>query len=310
MFLLDTLYKVNKHTALGTSIWDKLQVKRAVGFAVRILTNYVLPLLMRYLSESLSRGEKVPVIISLTSFPARIGNVWMTIESLFCQTHKPMSIVLWLSRDQFPNELNDLPKRLVLQQKRGLTIRFVDGDIRSYKKFYYAFKEFKHSLVLTLDDDLLLPSYFLKNIYDCKQQHPNNVIASFGFRFSWDKTIDYIKPTGTKINSGDSGKKLFFGSGGGTLFETSVASKMDTIEKIRELCPTADDIYLNALVRICGQGVTFHLNNPLLSVVAHNDVKLVDHNGDIGNPASVNAKQLKQLVAYLEGKGYDNPFEV
>ena len=310
MFLLDTLYKVNKHTALGTSIWDKLQVKRAVGFAVRILTNYVLPLPLQYLSESLSRGEKVPVIISLTSFPARIGNVWMTIESLFCQTHKPMSIVLWLSRDQFPNELNDLPSRLVKQQERGLVIRFVDGDIRSFKKFFYAFQEFKESLVMTLDDDLLLPSYFLKSIYDCKKMHPNNVIASFGFRFSWDKTINYIKPTGTKINPDDSGNNLFFGSGGGTLFETNIASKMDTIEKIRELCPTADDIYLNALVRICGQRVTFHLNNPLLSVVSYHDVKLVNHNGDIGNPTSVNAKQLKQLVAYLEGKGYDNPFEV
>lgn len=310
MFLLDTLYKVNKHTALGTSIWDKLQVKRAVGFAVRILTNYVLPLLMRYLSESLSRGEKVPVIISLTSFPARIGNVWMTIESLFCQTHKPMSIVLWLSRDQFPNELNDLPSRLVKQQERGLVIRFVDGDIRSFKKFFYAFQEFKESLVMTLDDDLLLPSYFLKSIYDCKKMHPNNVIASFGFRFSWDNSIDYIRPTGTKINPGDSGNNLFFGSGGGTLFDTAVVSKLDSIETIVEICPTADDIYLNALIRICGFGVTFHMNNPLLSINSRNNVTLVSHNGEIGDPKSINASQLKALVSYYKSKSINNPFFV
>ena len=94
------------------------------------------------------------------------------------------------------------------------------------------------------------------------------------------------------------------------MFDTKIAAKMDAIEKIRELCPTADDIYLNALVRICGYSVTFHLNNPLLSVVTTNDVKLVNHNGDIGDPTSINAKQLKQLVAHLKEKGYVNPFEV
>ena len=310
MILLDFLYNVNKHTALGSSIWDKLQIKRAAGLVVKILTNYVLPLPLRYSNACLNQGVQVPIIVSLTSFPARIANVWMTIESLLCQSHKPKSIILWLSRDQFPNELSDLPVRLVKQQERGLVIRFVDGDIRSFKKFYYAFQEFKNSLVMTLDDDLLLPSYFMKSIYDCKLRQPESTIASFGFRFSWSNQTDYIAAETTTICPGDTGRNLFFGSGGGTLFDTKIAAKMDAIEKTRELCPTADDIYLNALVRICGYSVTFHLNNPLLSVVTKNDVKLVNHNGDIGDPTSINAKQLKQLVAHLKEKGYVNPFEV
>lgn len=309
MILLDFLYNTNKHTALGFTIWDKLQVKRAAGLVVKILTNYVLPLPLRFSNACLNQGEQVPIIVSLTSFPARIANVWMTIESLFCQCHKPQSVVLWLSRDQFPNELDDLPTRLIKQQKRGLVIRFVDGDIRSFKKFYYAFQEYKDSLVMTLDDDLLLPSYFLKSIYECKLRHPDSTIASFGFRFSWSYQTDYIVAETNAIHPDDTGSNLFFGSGGGTLFDTRVAAKMDSIEKIRDLCPTADDIYLNALVRICGNSVTFHLNNPLLSVVTRNDIKLVNHNGDIGDFTSINAKQLKQLVAYLKEKGYDNPFE-
>lgn len=310
MLLLDKVYDINKHLISGDKIWDKLQVKRAIGLVISLFVNNVLPLFLCKSKETLNKGERVPVIVSITSFPARIGRVWLTIESMMFQTHKPQAIILWLSHDQFPNEFEDLPKRLVLQQRRGLTIRFVDGDIKSYKKFYYAFHEFKNSLVLTLDDDLLMPSYFLKSICDCKKHHPKDVIASFGFHFLWDNNIGYIRPTGTKINPGDSGKNLFFGSGGGTLFDTAVVSKMESIDKIMEICPTADDIYLNALFRICGFGVTFHMNNPLLSIKSRNNVTLVSHNGDIGNPTSVNAKQLKQLVAYLEGKGYDNPFEV
>ena len=310
MLLLDKLYDMNKHLASSNTIWDVLQVKRALNFLVRVFANHILPIFLRTSNESINKGEFVPIIVSITSFPARIGKVWMTIESMLCQSHKPQSIILWLSRDQFPNELEDLPRRLVLQQNRGLNIRFVDGDIRSYKKFYYAFQDFKNSLVLTLDDDLLVPSYFLKSIYDCKKSHSNNVIASFGFRFYWDNSIDYISPTRTRIYPNDTGNDLFFGSGGGTLFDTDVVSKMDSIEKILDLCPTADDIYLNALIRICGFGVTFHMNNPLLSIKSRNNVTLVSHNGNIWDPDSVNAKQLKALVNYYKSQSISNPFQL
>ena len=92
-------------------------------------------------------------------------------------------------------------------------------------------------------------------------------------------------------------------------FHTMV-SNMDNIEKILELCPTADDIYLNALIRICGFGVTFHMNNPLLSIISPNNVTLVSHNGDIGDPESINAKQLKDLVSYYRSLSISNPFMV
>lgn len=310
MKLLDVLYNINKQQGLGNTIWDKLQLKRFAGVVVNWIANSILPVFLKKSKADLDDANCIPVIVSITSFPARIGRVWMTVESVLCQSCKPEAVILWLSREQFPNELNDLPSILVEQQKRGLTIRFVDEDIRSYKKFYYAFQEFKDKLVMTLDDDLLLPSYFLKSIYDCKLQHPDNVIASFGFRFYWDEKIGYIHPDGSRICHNDSGLNLFFGSGGGTLFDTKVAAKMDTIDRIRELCPTADDIYLNALIRIGGMGITFHVNNPLLAVKNKGNIALVSHNGDIGDPESVNAKQLKALVAYLGSNNYNNPFFV
>lgn len=310
MLLLDLVYNINKRLISGNTIWDKLQLKRVLSFIVRGYANNILPIFLRKSKETLNRGERVPIIVSITSFPPRIGKVWMTIESIICQSSKPQHIILWLSRQQFPNELNDLPMHLLQQQSRGLVIRFVDGDIKSYKKFYYAFHEFKNSLVLTLDDDLLVPSYFLKSVYECKKLHPNNVIASFGFRFYWDTSINYISPSRTKIYPNDTGNNLFFGSGGGTLFDTKVVSNMDNIEKILELCPTADDIYLNALIRICGFAVTFHMNNPLLSIISPNNVTLVSHNGDIGDPESINAKQLKDLVSYYRSLSISNPFMV
>ena len=40
--------------------------------------------------------------VSLTSYPPRIGNLWMTIHSLFRQTILPGHIVLYLSHEDFP----------------------------------------------------------------------------------------------------------------------------------------------------------------------------------------------------------------
>ena len=45
-------------------------------------------------------GEEV--IVSLTTFPARISTVWITIETIFRQEVMPDRIVLWLAKEQFP----------------------------------------------------------------------------------------------------------------------------------------------------------------------------------------------------------------
>lgn len=46
-------------------------------------------------------GEEI--IVSLTTFPARISTVWITIETIFRQEVMPDRIVLWLAKEQFPN---------------------------------------------------------------------------------------------------------------------------------------------------------------------------------------------------------------
>lgn len=307
MLFLDYLYSINAKLKSDNSIWEKLQIKRFARVCIKLTTNILLPVVFRITKQNTDciKEPTLPLVVSLTSFPNRISRVWMTIESMLRQTSKPHHIILWLSREQFPREELDLPKSLIAQTKRGLVIRFVDGDARSHKKYYYAFKEYTEYSVVTIDDDLLFPSTFLKRIYECSLHHPNDVIASFGSKFYWDDVKQCIIeiPRSTKV--GESGNELFFGSGAGTLFKPKfLIEKLDSLNKIMELCPTADDVYLNALIRICGFGVTFHLNNPLLSIFNSKDVKLYTHNGDYDDVESPNAKQVQGLIKYLKG----NPF--
>ena len=79
------------------------------------------------------------VMISLTSFPARINEVKYTIYSLLNQTYKPNKIVLWLGEDKFINKESDLPKELLDFTQKGLSIKFVK-DLRSYTKLIPALK--------------------------------------------------------------------------------------------------------------------------------------------------------------------------
>ena len=88
--------------------------------------------------------QQKEIVISLTSFPGRIADVWIVIECLFRQTYKADKIILWVDKERF--NVEDLPSRLKAQMKRGLEIRLVE-DLRSHTKYYYALKEYNNSLL-------------------------------------------------------------------------------------------------------------------------------------------------------------------
>ena len=55
------------------------------------------------INKDTNRQDKI--IVSLTSFPGRINEVWICVESLMRQTFKPDAIELWLSLRQFPDRV-------------------------------------------------------------------------------------------------------------------------------------------------------------------------------------------------------------
>lgn len=238
------------------------------------------------------------VVISLTSFPKRIDTLWIVIECLLRQTVRPRKIVLWLSRDQF-DSLEALPERLLKQQKRGLEIRLVDGDIRSHKKYYYAFKEFADSPVLLVDDDIIYDSHMVEDLI--KDFSKDKIHCSYSYLIKRDdkgKPLSYADwtPVYTK-HPGD--KDLFFGSGGGTLLVPSMLTKDSIdIDTAVRLCPTADDVWLNAMVRLSGLNVIKVRKECCLSVMIRNDQKLASSN----RYRNQNDVQIKAVNGYYKEK--------
>lgn len=63
------------------------------------------------------------------------------------------------------------------------------------------------------------------------------------------------------------GSDLFFGSGGGTLFQPSkLCPDISKLEKALELTPTADDIWLNAMVKMAGLNICILSNGTILEI--------------------------------------------
>jgi hypothetical protein len=99
------------------------------------------------------RPQKPKMVISLTSFPDRIRHVWLVVETLLRQDRKADSIVLVLAECQFPGR--KLPRRLQMQQHRGLEIMWVAEDLRSYKKLIPVREAYPDATIVTVDDDVL-----------------------------------------------------------------------------------------------------------------------------------------------------------
>ncbi len=94
------------------------------------------------------------IIISLTSYPERIGTLHFVIKSLLEQTIKPYKIVLYLAIEQFPNKDKDLPLDLLELKNETFEIHYCE-DLKSYKKLIPALKEYPDKVIITVDDDLI-----------------------------------------------------------------------------------------------------------------------------------------------------------
>ena len=182
--------------------------------------------------------------VSLTSFPARINEVYITIETIFSQTVKADNITLWLSLEQFPDR--KIPKELEEQKKRGLTVEFVEDDLRSHKKYYYAFKRQKNNLVITFDDDVFYPDTTVASLVNVHLKYPNAVICNRGHKIEIkeDKILNYKKWKHNYNSKFPSNYAVPTGVGGVLYPPNSYHQDIFNISDFKEICFYADDLWL------------------------------------------------------------------
>ncbi|MFS4470846.1 glycosyltransferase [Chryseobacterium sp. T20] len=232
------------------------KIESLFRFIIRKLSNLILPLYLNFTKKDsrLHLSDKENIIVSLTTFPGRISKLWMVVECMLRQSLLPNKIVLYLAKDQFPNELKDIPDNLIgYYKKKQLEIRFVDEDLRSHKKYYYAFKEYQNDVIITIDDDIFYPSNIIKDLMDLHEKFPDTICCHRAHKIVRNKDNTISKYSKWKKVFGNFGPAfdLFHTSGGGTLYKTNFFSE-EVLNKdaFVSLCFMADDVWLNMMAQL------------------------------------------------------------
>ena len=129
------------------------------------------------------------IIVSLTTYPARISTVWIAIASLLQQTMKPCKLILWLAEEQFPG--HKIPDSLKKLQKRGLEIRFCE-DLKPHKKYYYAMQKYPEYYIITADDDIFYPEDHIERLWKGHVKYPDAVICHWSHRIDFDGQEEFM----------------------------------------------------------------------------------------------------------------------
>lgn len=152
--------------------------ERAVRKAVNVLERSYCGRLELSTFEGGERRREDSVIVSMTTFPARISYVHLAIKSLLSQTVIPEKLILWLVKDQFRDVA--IPEQLRALCAYGLEIRFCDEDLLAHKKYYYAMRTFPEQVIVTYDDDIIYPEDSLEKLLMMHRKFPDAIICNRG----------------------------------------------------------------------------------------------------------------------------------
>lgn len=202
--------------------------------------------------ETMQKLVEKRLIVSLTTYPARVGTLSMVLDTIYAQTRQADAVILWLAEEQFPEREMDLPEDLRMLVREGrLTVRWCD-DLKPHKKYFYALQEYTNDLVVTIDDDLLYPAHILDKLYQSFLLYPDAVstvrahlivISESGEILPYE---NWIKETDACIYQPS--MQLLATGGAGTLYPPGLFRKeMFDKEAIMETCLWADDLWLKAM---------------------------------------------------------------
>lgn len=202
-------------------------------------------LLRRYPTPLNADGK---FIVSLTSFPARIGKVWIVIDSLMHQTVRPSKICLYLSDEEFPDGRASLPRRLLNYEQLGLEICFRPYNLMPHVKYFYALQEYPSCDVVTVDDDCYYFPDMIERLVGLHVSHSgcvcSNSVQVICYRpdgtplpyKEWWCPMYPVEPSLTNVALGCSG--VYYPAG---VFKNQAVFDM---ENIRLLALRTDDLWL------------------------------------------------------------------
>lgn len=194
-------------------------------------------------------------VVSLTTYGPRLGLVHYTLESIAAGRLKPSRLVLWLDHALYDAGLPDTLRRL---QARGLEVKATD-DLLSHKKYYPQVASEPGSALplVTADDDVIYPAYWLQALVDHSARHPGAITCFRAHCVGFEpdgRLAPYESWPGCRATVPSA---LHFTTGvSGVLYPDSMQQALrEAGTGFLQVCPRADDIWLNLVALRSGHPV-------------------------------------------------------
>lgn len=204
---------------------------------------------LRWLKRKPAAKHSLPnrLIVSLTSYPKRYDVLELTLKTILTQDVGADEIVLWIADNDMPL----LPASITELQASGLTIRATE-DLRSYKKIIPALREYSDAFIVTADDDVYYPSFWLRRLIEEYRPDVREVLCHRAHLMRPTKTgYEPYDSWQFNIRSASSDQNIFFTGVGGVLYPpSSLHPDVGNVAKLKALCPTTDDVWLNWMARL------------------------------------------------------------
>lgn len=251
-------------------------------------------------SKITSKSKKKGVAVSLTTYGWRYNFVFLTIESILSQSVQPEAIYLWIFEKDNCSPLT----RWILdkQCKRGLIIKKIDTDVRSYKKLSYMLKEpsYDYHHIITADDDVLYPAKWIDNFIS----HPkylSHILCNRARVITYDKNNEDLLPykfwpLATLLNN-ETNYLLPTGVSGICYPVAALDERVYDFSAIHKFCPTADDIWYK-MVTLSNGFHSFLIQDHIkhYPLVVTSLTKGLEKSNVFGD---MNDKQIKESLSYF-----------
>lgn len=242
---LDGIYpSVNAHSPFV----GKNLLRRVILSGIYHTNNFLCWYYHNIKKKSISSPEEADYVVSLTTYPARVGNVWRVIEMAANQRgiKEKYAICLYLIKSEF--EGIDLPAKIKEFQARGLTVKFNEENLKCHNKYFYAFKDYPEKTVITIDDDLQYNHHTISGLIKKNKEYPKCIIYNRGNRIlknepynNWPFVENLTCPQHDVFPTGV----------GGVLYPPHCCNRFVTdMEVIKKTCLRADDLWLNFMSRL------------------------------------------------------------
>jgi hypothetical protein len=278
--------------ASGLKYIDKSKIEQKINNMVNV-------------SGIFERKRTPKLIVSLTSYPNRMGDLKYTLYSLLNQSIKPDEIMLWLSYEEFPDKENSIGDDILNFKKNGLTIKFCH-NLKSYKKLIPSLRKYKDCIIVTADDDIYYERDWLEKLYVAYQENPKYIHCHRAHKILLDKNRR-IKPYNSwkseiSWNQTKPSFLNFFTGAGGVLYHPySLHEDIFNEELFLKLTPTADDIWFWAMAVLQGTKISIVKENMyLIFINPENELGLTteDTLTKINVLQGKNDEQLKAVVEH------------